>query len=226
MLAKRRTFHDIVFQTGILGYVFTLPYHAKFNSIFLILLIINWIFSPDFKIRLAQAFTNKFVLLLISIYVIYVLGMLHTSNLTTGTKLLVRDFSLVFCPLLLSTTTVSENLKRSIFITLLVTLLLSTGVCYYLFYKNYLLVNDFYLTFSQGHFRDNFVKYLPIRPTYLTLYILFSTISIIELIKYYLQKRVYTAVTVLFLIILYFVFTALLLSARMPLAAGLLLFIF
>lgn len=226
MAINRSTLHHFTFEACIIGYVITLPYQAKFNSLFLILLIINWLVTPYLKQRLSTALSNKYVWLFISVYLVHLTGLLYTSNLATGNKILIKDISLLFFPLLLSTSKIFDSLKHKIFLALLTSLLAGTLVCYYLFNTNYLAVNDFYLTFSQGHFRDNFIKYIHIRPTYLTLYLIFSLITIPTLINFYWLKKRYIVIIGLGLVYVYFVLTSLLLSARMPLLAALILFIF
>lgn len=82
----------------------TLPINVdsiQFCSIATALLLANWLFEGDFKVKFQTLFAQKSSLLLFAFYGLHLLGMAYTSNTASGLFDLEKKISLLIIPLVL-----------------------------------------------------------------------------------------------------------------------------
>jgi O-antigen ligase len=82
----------------------TLPINVdsiQFCSIATALLLTNWLFEGDFKVKFQTLFAQKSSLLLFAFYGLHLLGMTYTSNTASGLFDLEKKISLLIIPLVL-----------------------------------------------------------------------------------------------------------------------------
>ncbi|MZP81498.1 MAG: hypothetical protein GT596_02125, partial [Bacteroidales bacterium] len=122
-----------------LGMAFcSLPYSRFSLSVSLIALGINWILEGDWRSKLNRIKGKVSLYVVASFYLMYLVGLLYTSDLHSGVSELQQKLPLLLLPLILSS---SEPLRVKeffgIMIFFLIALVLST------FYSTYLFVGNF-----------------------------------------------------------------------------------
>ena len=142
----------IVLICGIIVGVFS---YAAINSICTGLLVINWIAAGNLKQKLNTLRTSKIFWVLISLFLLHLLGLLYTSNFEYAIKDLKIKLPIFFLPIVFITSpslTITEF--RSILKALLITALLSSiyGMYYYLRY--------FQVTFFELREMSQFISHI------------------------------------------------------------------
>ncbi|CAN5813300.1 hypothetical protein BH24BAC1_BH24BAC1_27550 [soil metagenome] len=196
----------------------TFPFSVKINSLGIILLLLNWLLAGNLWAKLQKFWANRLAVAKSGIVFLYLFGLIYTTQMREGTFMVEKSLSLFLLPLVLTGSSFTRRTLDLVLLSFVGACFVATVVSYITVYFNYLQYNDVYLTFAQGHFRDNFASYLRLHPTYFTLYLSFS---ILVLFHFLLTKGrsvplFYKGLMVLLLF--YFGGTAILLSARMPLA--------
>ena len=137
---------------------FTLPF-GKFTPILIGLLLINWLIEGDLQTKLKTVFNNKFARVFILFYIIHIIGLLYTNNMSSGLFDLEVKLSILIFPLVISSKPFSKREISNIFLALIIGLLyaavymLSRSVSLYFmnnentfFYKNFsVLIHSSYL---------------------------------------------------------------------------------
>jgi O-antigen ligase len=91
--------HQINFYLTSLLAFFT-PIYSKILPVFIILLVVNWLINPtNIKLSLKNLKSNYVLLASIGLYLLYLLGMLYSFNLSFGAKVLETKLSLLLLPL-------------------------------------------------------------------------------------------------------------------------------
>jgi len=88
-----------------------LPLSVFMVSVGMFVLAGNWLLERNFKQRLKRFFTNPLSLITISIYLLFVVGMVHTQNIDQGLKELRIKLPILLLPLFLFTSKL-PNPKR------------------------------------------------------------------------------------------------------------------
>src|SRR5688572_2891178 len=101
MSLLREHYHRTIFFYSLLLIACTLPFTVKINSVFIIILCLNWIIEGDLKNKLKLFFRQKTALYFLAFYVLHLLGMLYTSETANGAFELEKKLSLVILPLVL-----------------------------------------------------------------------------------------------------------------------------
>lgn len=214
---NRTAFHQVVYNTCILLFAFLLSFPLNGTNIITGLLLLNWFFEGNLKNKIYTLKKNHIALLAISVFLIYAAGLLISDDLLLGFKIIEVKVSLVLLTLVISTSKTSSRLFDWILISFAAGLLVKTISADLLLYLNHFVHNDSYLFFLQGHFRDYYTNYSGIHPTYLSFYLLFSVCGIAYLIHKHKNSISRLTISIGILIILYFIFLSIILSARMPL---------
>ncbi len=142
----------IVLICGIIVGVFS---YAAINSICTGLLVINWIAAGNLKQKLNTLRTSKIFWVLISLFLLHLLGLLYTSNFEYAIKDLKIKLPILFLPIVFITSPpLSVREFRSILKVLLITALLSSiyGMYYYLRY--------FQVTFFELREMSHFISHI------------------------------------------------------------------
>lgn len=163
--------HAAVHFNLLMLFCFLLPLHPRLTTLVGIFLGLNWLMSGTWFSN-AKAFINPLFLLLISFYILHLLGMVHTVNVPQGWQELETKFSLLFFPLLFFSFPIKNRIE---FDTLLKVF---TGGClvaslYCLIlggYDYYLNIEIFYKCLCHSYLG----KYLGFHPTYFGIYIGFA----------------------------------------------------
>lgn len=91
--------HQINFYLTSLLAFFT-PIYSKILPVFIVLLVINWLINPsNIKLSLKNLKSNYVLLASIGLYLLYVIGMSYSSNISFGAKVLETKLSLLVLPL-------------------------------------------------------------------------------------------------------------------------------
>ena len=142
----------IILICGIIVGVFS---YAAINSICTGLLVLNWIAAGNLKQKLSELRNSKIFWVLISLFLMHLLGLLYTGNFEYALKDLKIKLPIFFLPIVFITSpslTVTEF--RSILKVLLITALLSSiyGLYYYLRY--------FQVTFFELREMSQFISHI------------------------------------------------------------------
>ena len=142
----------IILICGIIVGVFS---YAAINSICTGLLVINWIAEGNLKQKINTLRNSKIFWVLISLFLLHLLGLLYTSNFTYALKDLKIKLPIFFLPIVFITSpSLSVKEFRSILKVLLITALLSSiyGMYYYLRY--------FQVTFFELREMSQFISHI------------------------------------------------------------------
>jgi len=104
-----RKIHAAIHLLGLTGLAISLPLSVFTTSVSIFLLALNWLLEGDFKTKYRTALERKSLLLVISIYLIFVAGLIFTRDFSYGFHDLKIKVPLLVLPLLLGT---SEPLSR------------------------------------------------------------------------------------------------------------------
>jgi len=142
----------IILICGIIVGVFS---YAAINSICTGLLVINWIAEGNLKQKINTLRNSKIFWVLISLFLLHLLGLLYTSNFTYALKDLKIKLPIFFLPIVfIASPLLSVKEFRSILKVLLITALLSSiyGLYYYLRY--------FQVTFFELREMSQFISHI------------------------------------------------------------------
>ena len=142
----------IILICGIIVGVFS---YAAINSICTGLLVINWIAEGNLKQKINTLRNSKIFWVLISLFLLHLLGLLYTSNFTYALKDLKIKLPIFFLPIVfIASPSLSVKEFRSILKVLLITALLSSiyGLYYYLRY--------FQVTFFELREMSQFISHI------------------------------------------------------------------
>ena len=175
--------HAAVHFNLLMLFCFLLPLHPRLTTLVGFFLGINWLMSGTwFSNR--KAFTNPLFLLLISFYVLHVLGMIHTEQVIQGYSELETKFSLLYFPLLFFSFPIKNRIELDTLLKVfiggcLVASLYSLILGGYYFYLN---TETFYTCLCHSYLG----KYLEFHPTYFGIYISFALFSL----QYFFMKNI------------------------------------
>jgi hypothetical protein len=132
-------FHKKVYYYVLIAIAITLPFHYKLNSVFLLLLFLNWMLEGNFKSKFIQAFSSRYFILSFVFYAMYLLQLLFTTNYGAGWFSVEKKSSFLILPLIIFSKKElfdSYRLKFFYFFTYATTSAIL--VCIFFAYKNYL----------------------------------------------------------------------------------------
>ena len=98
------TWHRNIFLFGIIALVTGLLFGAAPTSISQAILLANWLLEKDFLRKWNQIKSNKLFWVLMSLFIIHLLGLFYTSDFTRGLEDIKTKLPLVIIPLVLFTT--------------------------------------------------------------------------------------------------------------------------
>ena len=142
----------VILICGIIVGVFS---YAAINSICTGLLVVNWIAAGDLKTKFKNLKESNIFWVLISLFLLHLLGLLYTSNFTYALKDLKIKLPIFFLPIVfIASPSLSIKEFRSILKVLLITALLSSiyGLYYYLRY--------FQVTFFELREMSQFISHI------------------------------------------------------------------
>jgi O-antigen ligase len=147
----------------------------KISSISIIGLILIWIVKDNFHQKITYLKQNKKVLILISLYFLYIIGLTYTSNIKRGLSILEKNLVIIILPIVFASSKKINMLKKYyIFLTFaFANLLLGIFLIIIALFRFYSTQDDvsFYYTELTG--------VINIHPIYYAMYLLFSLVIIV-----------------------------------------------
>ena len=102
----RQRAHQKIFFVSCLLLAFFLPVFPRLLPLLILIMITNWLISGEYLTTIPQLFKERWRILTFSfalLYVLYLLGMLYSSNYTYGRFDLEVKFSLLIFPVIFAT---------------------------------------------------------------------------------------------------------------------------
>lgn len=121
----RKLVHAYIYYGSLLLIVVSLPFTILLNSYFIVLLSVNWLLSGQFKSKINQLRHNRTAFLLIGFYLLQLIGLIYSVDVSNGKTELEHKLSLLAFPLILST---SPALSKQQFSYLLKAFVLACSV--------------------------------------------------------------------------------------------------
>lgn len=170
--------------------VFFMPIYPKILPILIILLTANWVINPK-NIKLSyKTITNNFTFSTTAIlYILYLIGILYSSNLNFGIKVVETKMSLLIFPLIYGSyinftkEKMHHYLKFFTYGCIIYTLICLSYATYAYFKPVYIIINDYSFNLGANYF---YYTYLSVffHPSYTAMYSVFAlSIIFIELKK-------------------------------------------
>ena len=104
MAFKWKIDHSTVYFIGLSLMVIALPLSKFLMSIAQFILAINWLIEGEYKRKIKTFFHNKAALVLVSLYLLHVIGLIYTTDFNYALKDLRIKLPLFVFPIILSTT--------------------------------------------------------------------------------------------------------------------------
>ncbi len=203
-LTKKVVSEDIyTFLIALVACTLSFPKYA-FNSISIILLLSFWVFSGRLITKLKSAFSQKEVWIFCALYLIYILGLIHTEDFKRAFSLLERMLPILIVPIVLSSIEKIERKRVTwIHVSFITSVIAASLFC---------LINAFLqwkgssdpiaaLISNPKYLYSNLLAPLDITPTYFAMFILLA----LSILFFYFDKvkekktKVLTVVTFLYL---------------------------
>ncbi len=181
-------YKDAAFFACLILSIVTLPLSIRINSIAIICLVFTWLFKNSLREKL-ENMRKPIFFLVISFYLIHIIGLLWTSNTSHGMYELEKKFALLVLPVVLgSVNRFKEEEIKKIFIYFVISCVVASLVC---------LIHASYKSISAGalfevNAQTNYVTYyffyyglsgIIIHPVYLSAYTVFSIFILVKYIK-------------------------------------------
>ena len=120
---------DRIFQYLFIGSIFLLPLTVLGNNIFMWVTVLVWLFSGDYLNKFQQVKANKLALASILFFLVHLLGLLWTENLSWGLEMLRKMLTFLFVLPIFLTLSRKENIKYY-----LLSFLIAIGICEFFSY--------------------------------------------------------------------------------------------
>ncbi|MBL4655627.1 MAG: O-antigen ligase family protein [Bacteroidia bacterium] len=125
--------HPNLYLFGLALVAIGMPLSRFLMSLGIIIISANWVLEGNLKEKFRRYFINKSALLLTAVFFAYALGLFYSENLQYGFNNLVLKLPLLFCPLVIATSTPlnSKNFNRLLLVfigAVLISSFLSLGI--------------------------------------------------------------------------------------------------
>ncbi len=111
-----KNYHQHIYFFGLLLLVISLPLSIFLLSLAQIILIVNWLLENNYKFKWAFTLKRNSIFAFLIIYMVHLLGMLYSSDLTYGIHDLKIKLPLLLLPVIIGTT---QPLERNKFVLVL-----------------------------------------------------------------------------------------------------------
>jgi hypothetical protein len=129
----RSQIHRYIFLAAMMGVCIGMPLSNGINSICQLVLALNWLVEGNYVSKFRSLVKNKPALVLLSFYVMHLLGLLYTTNFDYGLEDLNKKLPLFLFPLVLSTSgPLSDKEKKIVILSLMLAVTCSTFIGSYL----------------------------------------------------------------------------------------------
>ena len=113
-----KPYHSTLFFIALSLMVISLPLSRFGLSVAQFILLGNWLLEGDFKRKIKQFSNNKPAIVLVSFYLLHIIGLIYTSDLSYAMKDLRVKLPLLALPIILATTRPLENKKFDLLLLL------------------------------------------------------------------------------------------------------------
>lgn len=128
------TWHRYIFLFGLIGLASGMLFGTVPTSIPQIILAANWLLENNYNYKWQQLKSNSIFWILISLYVLHLLGMIYTEDISRGLADLRNKMPLFILPIILfSTKPLSQKEFRLLFGFFFLSVLVSTICCYFVY---------------------------------------------------------------------------------------------
>lgn len=103
MLNKFNVNHSAIFFTGLVIIVISLPFSQFSLSVGQFIVLGNWLLEGKFRKKIRELFSNRAALVLVSFYLLHVLGLLYTTDFNYALKDLRVKLPLLALPVIFAT---------------------------------------------------------------------------------------------------------------------------
>jgi hypothetical protein len=114
MIGRFREVHSILYFTGLFLMIVSLPLSRFSLSVAQFILVGNWLLETDFRRKWNEFRKNTPALVLVSLFLLHVIGLIHSSDMTYAMKDLRIKLPLLALPVVFSTTKPIESKKFNI----------------------------------------------------------------------------------------------------------------
>jgi hypothetical protein len=123
--------HRYIFLFGIIGLASGMLFGTVPTSIPQIILAANWVLEKDFTVKWQRLKSTKIFLLLISFYILHLIGMLYTSNINNGLDDLRNKAPMLVLPILFfSTAPLTQKEFKLLFHFFFLSVVISSVYCF------------------------------------------------------------------------------------------------
>ena len=103
MLKSIKVNHSSIYFVGLFLLIISLPLSRFSLSVAQLILVVNWLWEANFKNKLKSLLLNKPALILISVYVLHVIGLIFTSDFNFAFNDLRVKLPLLALPIIIAT---------------------------------------------------------------------------------------------------------------------------
>ena len=205
----RSKIHRVLFFGGIGLFVLSYLFFPKLNSLSVVILILNWIIEGSFKQKFSNIKHNKFIGLFTSLYLIFAVGILYSSQLNEALSHAKTKLGILLLPIIFGTTDLSKK-HFNLFIKLFVAAVsFALAICYFHLIFTYL------TTDAERLVTHNFHAVLNIHRTYFGLSIAFAICIVIYFLISEKSSAKAKRNNLIFLLV-FLLFSLLIVGSRMP----------
>lgn len=180
ILSKRQ--HEAIHQSLLMLFCFLLPLHPRLSILAIIFLGINWLLSGRGYFNF-KSFLSPIPVLFFSFYVMYLIGLVYTSNWTEGMQKIETKLPLLIFPLILFSFPLKSKKGISLILkSYVVGCLIASIYCFTNGFLKYMETGASWMTYKKlGSFLD-------FHPTYFSMYLSFAFFIML----YFLLKNIKT----------------------------------
>lgn len=229
---NRKDFHLKAYYALLIVAVVSMPLSYAVNSISMILLAINWIAEGQVSEKFKKAFTSPLILLFMSGYLLYIVGMIYTSNINEGFAVLQKKLPLLLFPLVIGTSVPMEkkDVERMLWFFVLACFIASV-ICFVNAFYRTLIAGQAYSFDPQSNYKEDFFFYhgfsrILIHAIYFATYLALCSIFIIQYVYSHWSSLSKIKRTLLLLLLHYLLLIIFMLSSRITIISLFLIFFF
>ena len=105
---------DKIEQVLLLTLIFFLPISVSVTNVIIVLILVSWLFSGNFKAKFAQIRNSKLVIASIIFFLLHLIGLLWTEDIHWGGKIVKKMLDFIVLLPILYTMVKKENIKHYI----------------------------------------------------------------------------------------------------------------
>jgi O-antigen ligase len=211
---------SIALMVGLLPFSFTSPLLSLLFRISFIILITNWLLTPDLLTRLKSVRSQYVFWALLIFYAIHAIGLIYSDNRSNGIFQMEKKAFLVLVPLIVLTDKpISVSEFAWILKAFISSIVVASLICFgFAFQRNGYMQTFVHVDWYYFSYND-FTEIVKIQPNYLAIYSGFAFMATVYLWINRVQKSSFVANMTNAVLLTYLFVLLLLLAARAPLLA-------